>query len=105
MNIDDRIEPSTMNLGLLTRDVQNLKAAGQQDGEHIRLLAQNAQKHEELFGEIARRFRDTPQSIARLALVPRQHQEAALDGVARNACPHDSRAAACAPPREAHLLA
>jgi hypothetical protein len=53
MNIDERLEKLTerhealtMNLELLTRDVQDLKVAAQQDGENIRALARIAEIHE-----------------------------------------------------------
>jgi phage-related minor tail protein len=42
-----RHEALTMNLELLTRDVQDLKTAAQQDGENIRALARIAEIHHE----------------------------------------------------------
>jgi len=39
MTIDERIEALTMNLELASRDIQDLKIAAPQDGEHIRQLA------------------------------------------------------------------
>ena len=53
VNIDERLEKLTerhealtMNLELLHRDVQDLKATAQQDGENIRALARIAEIHE-----------------------------------------------------------
>jgi hypothetical protein len=46
MSIDERLEALTMNLELLTRDVQDLKVVAQQDGENIRALARIAEIHE-----------------------------------------------------------
>ncbi len=53
MNIDERLEKLTerhealtLNLELLTRDVQDLKVAAQQDGENIRALARIAEIHD-----------------------------------------------------------
>ncbi len=53
MSIDERLErlverheALTLNLELLTRDVQDLKTAAQQDGENIRALARIAEIHE-----------------------------------------------------------
>ena len=46
MNIDDRIEALVMSLEILTRDVQDLKVAAQQDGENIRALERMAEFHE-----------------------------------------------------------
>ena len=53
MTIDERIEALTMNLELLTHDVQDLsrdirelKTIAQQDGENIRALARIAEIHE-----------------------------------------------------------
>jgi len=46
MTIDERIEALTMGLELLTRDVQDLKAVAQQDGENIRALARIAEIHD-----------------------------------------------------------
>jgi len=46
MNIDERIEALTMNLELVSRDIQDLKFAAQQDGENIRALARIAEIHE-----------------------------------------------------------
>ena len=53
MTIDERLEKLTerhealtMNLELLHRDVQDLKAVAQQDGENIRALARVAEIHE-----------------------------------------------------------
>jgi hypothetical protein len=46
MTIDERIEAIVMSLELLTRDVQDLKTAAQQDGENIRGLARIAEIHE-----------------------------------------------------------
>ena len=50
MTIDERIEALTMNLGLASRDIQDLRAAVQelaglvrQDGENIRALARIAE--------------------------------------------------------------
>jgi hypothetical protein len=46
MTIDERIEAIVMSLKPLTRDVQDLKTAAQQDGEDIRGLARIAEIHE-----------------------------------------------------------
>jgi hypothetical protein len=46
MTIDERIEAVTMNLELVSRDIQDLKIAAQQDGENIRALARSAEIHE-----------------------------------------------------------
>ncbi len=46
MSIDERLAALAMNLELLTRDVQDLKAVAQQDGENIRALARIAEIHE-----------------------------------------------------------
>jgi hypothetical protein len=46
MTIDERIEAIVMSLELLTRDVQDLKTAAQQDGENIRGLVRIAEIHE-----------------------------------------------------------
>jgi prefoldin subunit 5 len=43
MTIDERLEALTMNLELLSRDVQDLKVVAQKDGENIRTLAGAAQ--------------------------------------------------------------
>ena len=43
MTIDERLEALTMNLELLSRDVQDLKVLAQKDGENIRTLAGVAQ--------------------------------------------------------------
>ena len=43
MTLDERIESLTVNLGLAARDIEALKTLAQQDGEHIRALAQNSQ--------------------------------------------------------------
>ena len=59
MTIDERLEKLTerhealtMNLELLHRDVQDLKAVSQQDGENIRALARIAEIHERRLTEI-----------------------------------------------------
>ena len=46
MTIDESIEALTMNLELVSRDIQDLKIAAQQDGENIRALARIAEIHE-----------------------------------------------------------
>jgi hypothetical protein len=60
MTIDERIQALTMNLELISRDVESLRAKGedhderieklitaaQQDGENIRALARIAEAHE-----------------------------------------------------------
>jgi hypothetical protein len=46
MTIDERIEAIVMTLEPLTRDVQDLKTASQQDGENIRGLVRIAEIHE-----------------------------------------------------------
>ena len=59
MTIDERLEKLTerhealtVNLELLHRDVQDLKAVAQQDGENIRALARIAEIHEKRLTEI-----------------------------------------------------
>ena len=52
MTIDERIEALTMNLELLSRDVQDLKLVAQQDGENIRALARIAEIHERRLTEL-----------------------------------------------------
>lgn len=52
MTIDERIEALTMNLELLHRDVQDLKAVAQQDEENIRALARIAEIHERRFTDL-----------------------------------------------------
>jgi len=42
MNIDERFEALTMNLKLVYREIQDLKATAEQDGENIRALARIA---------------------------------------------------------------
>ncbi len=68
MSIDERIEALTgrhealpMNLELLGRDLESMRARSQQDGENIRALARIAEMHErrltlrlEEIGELAR---------------------------------------------------
>ena len=46
MNIDERIEALTMNLELVTRDIDQLRATAERDGENIRALARIAEIHE-----------------------------------------------------------
>ena len=53
MNIDERIQALTMNLELLSHEMEELKVstrnlvvASQQDGENIRALARIAEIHE-----------------------------------------------------------
>lgn len=46
MNIDERLEAITMNLELVSHEIENLKAMAQQDGENIRALARIAEIHE-----------------------------------------------------------
>ena len=46
MNIDERIEALTMNLQLVTRDIETLREPARQDGENIRALARIAEIHE-----------------------------------------------------------
>jgi hypothetical protein len=41
--LTQRHEALAMNLELAARDIENLKILARQDGEHIRLLARNAQ--------------------------------------------------------------
>ena len=43
MTIDERIEALTVNLELVSRDIQDLKIAAQHDGENIRALARIAE--------------------------------------------------------------
>ena len=52
MTVDERIEALTMSLELLHRDVQDLKAIAQQDGENIRALARIAEIHERRLTEL-----------------------------------------------------
>src|ERR1039457_4389043 len=61
MTIDERLEKLTerhealtMNLELLHRDVQDLKAVAQQDGENIRALMLHAQQDGESIRALAR---------------------------------------------------
>ena len=46
MTIDERIEALTMNLELLSRDIESLRDTARQDGENIRALARIAEIHE-----------------------------------------------------------
>jgi hypothetical protein len=46
MNIDERLEAITMNLELVSHEIENLKAMAQQNGENIRALARIAEIHE-----------------------------------------------------------
>lgn len=46
MNIDERIEALTMNLELMSHEINQLKLTAQQDGENIRALARIAEIHE-----------------------------------------------------------
>ena len=46
MNIDERLEALTMNLELLSRQIQDVYRAAQQDGENIRALARIAEIHD-----------------------------------------------------------
>lgn len=46
MNIDERIEALTMNLELVSRDIQDVRVAAQQEGENIRALARIAEIHD-----------------------------------------------------------
>ena len=46
MNIDERIEALTMNLELVSRDIESLRATAERDGENIRALARIAEIHE-----------------------------------------------------------
>ena len=46
MTIDERIQALTVNLELVSREIQDLKIAAQQDGENIRALAHIAEIRE-----------------------------------------------------------
>ena len=46
MNIDERLEAITMNLELVSHEIENLKTMAGQDGENIRALARIAEIHE-----------------------------------------------------------
>ena len=46
MTIDERIEALTMNLELVSRNIQALRDMARQDGENIRALARIAELHE-----------------------------------------------------------
>ena len=46
MDIDERLEAITMNLELVSHEIENLKIMAQQDGENIRSLARIAEIHE-----------------------------------------------------------
>jgi hypothetical protein len=46
MRIDQRIEALTMNLELVSRDIQDPKIAAQRDGENIRAFARTVEMHE-----------------------------------------------------------
>ena len=46
MTIDERIEALTMNLELMSHEIDKLRLMGQQDGENIRALARIAEIHE-----------------------------------------------------------
>ena len=52
MTIDERIEALTMNLGLVSRDIQDLKIAARHDGENIRALARIAEIHQRRLTEL-----------------------------------------------------
>ena len=46
MHIDERIEALTMNLELVSGDIESLRATAERDGENIRALARIAEIHE-----------------------------------------------------------
>jgi hypothetical protein len=46
MTIDERIEALTMNLELVSHDIETLRDTAKQDGENIRTLAHIAEIHE-----------------------------------------------------------
>jgi hypothetical protein len=59
MTIDERLEALTMNVELISRDVESLRLAvegllksSQQDGENIRALARIAEIHERRLGNL-----------------------------------------------------
>jgi hypothetical protein len=59
MTIDERLEALTMNVELISRDVESLRQAvggllkaSQQDGENIRALARIAEIHERRLGNL-----------------------------------------------------
>lgn len=45
MTIDERLEALTMNLELMSRDIEMLVAMARKDGENIRALARIAEIH------------------------------------------------------------
>jgi hypothetical protein len=52
MNIDERIQALTMNLELMSHEIEGLKVIAQQDGENIRALARIAEIHERRLTEL-----------------------------------------------------
>ena len=46
MTIDERIEALTMNLELVSHDIDLLRVTAQQDGDNIRALARIAEIHD-----------------------------------------------------------
>jgi len=52
MTIDERIQAVTMNLELVSRDIENLRDTARQDGENIRTLARIAEIHEHRLNDL-----------------------------------------------------
>jgi hypothetical protein len=82
MNIDDRIEALTMNLELAHRDLQDLQAAAEKDGENIRQLALIVQatrvaveKDGENIRQLAIIAQSTLESIRSLESTARAHEQ------------------------------
>jgi chromosome segregation ATPase len=82
MTIDERIEALTMNLELAHRDIQDLQAAANKDGENIRHLALIAQDLKaavntdgENIRELALIARSTLDSIRSLENTARAHEQ------------------------------
>lgn len=46
MNIDERLQALTMNLELMSHEIERLNVLAKQDGENIRALARIAEIHE-----------------------------------------------------------
>ena len=66
MNIDERIAALTMNLELLSRDVQELRAALAQDADDIRQLARIVQTEHERIQNLAAIVEEHERRLARL---------------------------------------
>jgi hypothetical protein len=61
MNLDERLQALTMNLELLSRDLEDMKAASRQDGQNIHALTGIAET--------------TLDSIKRLERIALRHEE------------------------------